>query len=274
MRGGMLKNCIEATAAVTLASLVMALIAIDAAQPNDKIVKIDAGMIEGAVSGDGLSFKGIPYAAPPLGASRRRAPQPRREVHMTSRLLRVTSFTIAIVASHPVVGRSQQQAASWLDQPKPASWNTPGLPIPVAPRIQRAVDPRCRDQARPPQLEEDTRVHNQGWDLIGAYQGGWQILVIRGTAGYDGMCRPRQYQDFVFVRGVFAGTLSPQAMDSRTDGALGWVFLQSDRRLTAEYARYAATDPLCCPSRTTTVVFDVATEAPILRPVSSSTSKR
>jgi hypothetical protein len=43
----------------------------------------------------------------------------------------------------------------WLDQPTPASWNTPGLPIPAAPRIEGAVDPRCGDLARPPQLEED-----------------------------------------------------------------------------------------------------------------------
>jgi LppP/LprE lipoprotein len=191
---------------------------------------------------------------------------------MKSRLVRVTSLTIAIVACQSEIGRSQVKVASWLDELKPASWNKPGLPIPAAPRIQGNVGPRCRDLARPPQLEEDNRLRDQGWDLVGAYQGGWQILVIRATASYDGMCRPRQYQDFVFVRGVFAGTLSPQAMDSRTDGALGRVFLQSNNRLTAEYARYAATDPLCCPSRTTSVVFDIATDGPVLRPVSASTS--
>jgi hypothetical protein len=194
---------------------------------------------------------------------------------MTSTLVRVTSLTIAIVvACYPGIGRSQVKVASWLDEPIPASWNKPGLPIPAAPRIQGNVDPRCRDLARPPQLEEDKRLRDQGWDLVGAYQAGWEILVIRGTAGHDGMCRPRQYQDFVFVRTVFAGTLSPQAMDSRTDGALGRVSLQSNSRLTAEYVRYAATDPLCCPSRTTNVVFDIAPDAPVLRPVSASTSKR
>jgi len=191
---------------------------------------------------------------------------------MTSRLVRATSLTIAIMACQSENGRSQVKLASWLDEPKPASWNKPGLPIPAAPRIQGNVDPRCRDLARPPQLEEDNRLRDQGWDLVGAYQGGWQILVIRGTASYDGMCRPRQYQDFVFVRGVFAGTLSPQAMDSRTDGALGRVSLQSNNRLTAEYERYFATDPLCCPSRKTSVVFDIANDASVLRPVSASTS--
>src|SRR4030095_9207326 len=142
------------------------------------------------------------------------------------------------------------------------------------PSVQGAIDRRCRELARQPELEEDKRLRGQGWDLIGAYQGGWQVLVIRGTAGYDGMCRPLQYQDFVFVRGVFAGTLSPRAMDSRADGALSRVWVQDDRRLTAQYARYAVTDPLCCPSMTTSVVFDVANDPPALRPVSASTSKR
>jgi heat shock protein HslJ len=86
------------------------------------------------------------------------------------------------------------------------------------------------------------------------------------------MCRPNQYQDFVFVRGVFAGTLSPQLMDSRTDGALSQVSLQSATRLTVVYARYASADPLCCPSRTTSVIFDIASDKPAVRPASASTS--
>jgi hypothetical protein len=181
-------------------------------------------------------------------------------------LVRAVSLTVATVACHPGVVRAQGKVAAWLDASKPASWNTPGLSVPAAPRIQGAVDPRCREQARPPQSDEDKRVRDQGWDLIGAYQGGWQMIVIRGTAGYDGMCRPLQFQDFVFVRGVFAGTLSPQPMDSRSDGALGRVFLQSKDQLTAEYERYAATDPLCCPSRTTRIVFEVAGDVPVVRP--------
>jgi heat shock protein HslJ len=192
---------------------------------------------------------------------------------MTSRLLRLTSLTIAMVATCPPFGSSQARIASWLDDPKPASWSTPGAPIPAAPKTQGAADPRCRETARPPQLAEDKRVRDRGWDLVGAYHGGWQVLVIRGTAGYDGMCRPWQYQDFVFVRGVFAGTLSPRAMDSRTDGALTGVFLRSGGQLAAEYVRYSGTDPLCCPSRTTSVAFELGGEPPVLRPLSASTSE-
>lgn len=190
------------------------------------------------------------------------------------RRARVASLAIVIAACGPVTGLSQVTVASWLDEPQPASWNTPRPPIPAAPPVQGVVDPRCRELARPPQAEEDKRLRDQGWDLVGAFHGGWEILVIRGTAGYDGMCRPRQFQDFVFVRGTFAGTLSPRAMDSRTDGALARVSLQSGQRLIAEYDRYAATDPLCCPSGTTSVVFDIASAGPALRPVSTSTSRR
>jgi len=182
------------------------------------------------------------------------------------------AMAVAMVFGHATVGWPQAKAGSWLDQAKPTAWSTTGPAIPGAPKVQGAADPRCREAARPPQLDEDKRVREQGWDLVGAFQGGWEMLVIRGTAGYDGMCRPRQYQDFVFVRGAFAGTLSPQPMDSRTDGALQRVTLQNAARLTVEYSRYAAKDAMCCPSRTTRVDFDIATDG-VLRPVSAATSK-
>ncbi len=111
-------------------------------------------------------------------------------------------------------------SASWLDAPKPASWNKPGLSSPTAPRLQEA-----------------SAFSSSGWNLVGAYQGGWQTRVIRATANYDGMCRPRVYQAFVFARGVFVDTPSPDTMDSRTDGALGQVFLQGENRVAAEYSR-------------------------------------
>ncbi len=114
-------------------------------------------------------------------------------------------------------------------------------------------------------------MRDRGWDLVGPSTDEWPIRVMRAAADYDGMCRPRRYQGFVFVRGIFAGTLSPHEMDSRTDGALGRVTIQSERKLTAEYARYTATDPLCCPSSTTRVVFELEKDPPVARPVSATT---
>jgi len=186
----------------------------------------------------------------------------------------ITCVTLAIVGGHAALGRTQGRLAAWLDEPQPRSWNAPRGVIPVAPTLQDAASPRCSDAKRPPESDEDRRIRDRGWQLVGPYQGGWQMLVIRGTAGYDGMCRPRNYQDFVFVRGVFAGTMSPQSMDSRADGALRQVWIQSATRLSAEYDRYAAADPLCCPSGKTTVVFEIEKDTTVLRPVSASTSRR
>jgi len=122
-----------------------------------------------------------------------------------------------------------------------------------------------------PASEEDRQLHAHGWDLIGAPTEGGQILVLGGAADYDGMCRPRQYQYFAFSHGVFAGTLSPSLMDSRSDGALNRVTIEGDRKLKARYARYAATDPLCCASRTTTVLFSIEKDPPVLRPLTATT---
>lgn len=145
------------------------------------------------------------------------------------------------------------------------------MPIPSAPKGQKNPDPRCRESVREPASEADQQVRARGWDLVGPTSEGGQLRVIVGTSDYDGMCRPRQYQEFVFARGIFAGTLSPQPMDSRTDGALGRVTIQNDGTVQAEYMRYGAADPLCCPSRITTVVFEIEKEPPVLKPVSAST---
>lgn len=191
---------------------------------------------------------------------------------MISKLVQVIALlAIAAGICFPEPGNAES-AASWLDTAKPGAWNKTGLPIPAAPPVQDSVDPRCRSLARPAETAEDRRLRNRGWDLVGAYHAGWHVVVILGSAGYDGMCRPWRYQGFVFVRGTFAGTLSPEPMYSRMDGALSEVALQNDSRLIVQYLRYTAHDPLCCPSRTTSVVFDISPKGPSVRPVSVSTS--
>lgn len=179
----------------------------------------------------------------------------------------------ALAWTAAIPGASHAQDA-WLDEAEPAGWNEAGKPVPDAPARVEHVDPRCPELARPPELEQDSQVVDTGWELVGAYQGGWDTLVIRGTANYGGMCRPWQYQAFVFVDGVFAGTLSPETMDSRTDGAIADVWIQDAERITAQYMRYTDEDPLCCPSRTTTVEFVIAQtdEGPVVRPTSMYTT--
>ena len=113
-----------------------------------------------------------------------------------------------------------------------------------------------------------------GWTLFGPAQLFAATTVVMAKANVDGMCRPLRYQAFVFVDGRFAGTLSPVPMDSRTDGALSIVRLFRANEMVAEFTRYAATDALCCPSRTSTVIYriDAAPRAPVVTPVSISTS--
>ena len=46
------------------------------AHADPTTVRIDSGLVRGAVADDVASFKGIPYAKPPIGPLRWRAPQP------------------------------------------------------------------------------------------------------------------------------------------------------------------------------------------------------
>ena len=65
MRDIVLKLLLSSTAAIMAAAPLLA-----------QQVRIDQGMLQGAQDGESTAFKGIPYAAPPLGPNRWRAPQP------------------------------------------------------------------------------------------------------------------------------------------------------------------------------------------------------
>jgi len=160
------------------------------------------------------------------------------------------------------------QQASWLDG-NLASWNTPGMAIPPAPTIEGNTDPRCAERERPAETAEDKALTAAGWHLFLPYQRGWGVTLISGLSAYDGMCRPLGYQSFVFVNGDLAGTIAPEPMNSRTDGAVSDVKLWFKNQLSAEFVRYTPDDPLCCPSSTTSVNYTIETTAngPVLNPV-------
>lgn len=159
-------------------------------------------------------------------------------------------------------------AGDWLDQGL-GNWNEPGMAIPEAPpRDPLALEnPRCADQERPVETPEDELLVARGWRLYAGYQAGWGVKVISALSGYDGMCRPWGYQQFVFVDGVFAGTTSPELMNSREDGASSDISLFHNR-LTGTFLRYTDKDPLCCPSATSFVEYSIVRldEGPVLRP--------
>jgi len=71
-KGAMLKSILPLAAVASAVLLATA----GQAAPSPTVVKIDAGQLQGAVSGGVLAFKGVPFAAAPVGALRWRAPQP------------------------------------------------------------------------------------------------------------------------------------------------------------------------------------------------------
>lgn len=190
-------------------------------------------------------------------------------------MTRARLLTALLLTSLLITPATATAQDSWLDAPL-AGWNTPGGALPVAPPADPMVNPRCADSARPPETDQDAAVAAAGWRLSGPYQGGWGIMLVLGAASFDGMCRPVQFNQFVFVDGQFAGTVSPTTMTSRLDGVGAIATLGSGTRLSASFARYAAEDPLCCPSGNSFVQYRIdRTEAgPVLVPLSATTQRR
>ena len=150
---------------------------------------------------------------------------------------------------------------SWIDGP-PVNWNRPGMPIPTAPPMDPAADPRCLDLRRRPETYEDKLVAAGGWALWGSYQAGWGMVSVKALSGFDGMCRPLGFQEFVFADGVFVGTISPVLMDSRTDGAGAVLAFTGPDSLAAVFRRYAPEDPLCCPSGMAALTYTIDRSGP------------
>jgi hypothetical protein len=147
-------------------------------------------------------------------------------------------------------------SAAWLDAP-PAPWNVAGAPLPTASSADAANLDRCAAQERAPVGPDESQVAAARWRLEQYWptQRGAGTVVVLGTSGYDGMCRPIGYNAFAFVDGRFAGTISPTLMYSRADGSLlETPTVAADGRVAAAFTRYAPQDPLCCPSRGRTAV--------------------
>jgi hypothetical protein len=151
---------------------------------------------------------------------------------------------------------------AWLDGPV-TTWNRPGMAIPQAPPRHSASQPQCFDSAVKPDSPTRQALVDAGWSLFKESNAtGVPFEILSGQANADGMCRPTDYQVFVFESGVFAGTLSPGLMDSRTDGALVETQIQSGDVFLASYQRYTPQDPLCCPSARSTATFTVDRSGP------------
>jgi hypothetical protein len=114
---------------------------------------------------------------------------------------------------------------------------------------------------RTPESPEEKAVALSGWRVTTFLNNEDGVTVVLGAAAVDGMCRPNQFQHFIFVNGTFAGTLSPRLMDSRSDGSLRELSFPGHDRIAAGFSRYADQDPLCCPSRTSEGMYEIQTVA-------------
>jgi hypothetical protein len=189
-------------------------------------------------------------------------------IELNRRVLSAVAATTLLLTLLPSAASAD---SLWLDSPNPSNWNNAGMPLPPAPPPTGDFDPRVIARNRYAESNEDLAVTAQGWQLYTAYQAGWSMKLVYGTSNYDGMGRPLGYQVFVFVDGVFAGTLSPTPMDSRSDGSLSQAFLNGDQ-LNARFVRYTPNDPLCCPSSTTLVSYRVSNDgaSPLVTPISTT----
>jgi hypothetical protein len=162
---------------------------------------------------------------------------------------------------------------SWMEPPL-VNWNRTADRVPQPPPFSDDTNlSRCQDTIRPPETLPDQALVGAGWTLFGPLQifGGTTLITAMRAA--DGMCRPLQYQAFVFVEGKLAGTLSPVLMNSRTDGSITAFRLLRNDSLEATVARYSTSDPLCCPSATATVQYriEATTSGPLVIPVDATT---
>jgi heat shock protein HslJ len=155
-----------------------------------------------------------------------------------------------------------QQALSadlWLDR-ELEKWNRPSAALPNLPEptsSHEEIPDNCSKQIREPEVAAERAVVKKGWKLYGPVQRSGTTRVFMAMSSVDGMCRPMGYHAFVYSEGRYAGTLSPVAMNARSDGAVTNIRVVNPTRITATFARYGSSDALCCPSRRSTVEYNI-----------------
>jgi heat shock protein HslJ len=180
------------------------------------------------------------------------------------------SFTI-LSSVIPVLAQQTSAQDSWLDRPL-VNWNKQSgtLPQPPQPSVaqgESADTNRCRQQVRQPASAAEKALVRSGWMPYGRVYNYDLTRIVMALSGFDGMCRPLGFQAFLYWKGSYAGTLSPVPMNSRMDGALTNIRLLSATNISSDFVRYKESDALCCPSRISTVVYNLRRDdIPILVP--------
>lgn len=172
------------------------------------------------------------------------------------------------------IGGHHARAQAGVPAPWNTPWNTPGGSVPLAPASSSTPPTYCAAAAatpRPPETDADAQVAAAGWWLNGGYLSGWGTTVVFAASGYGGMCQPDNNQEFVFIDGVFVGTLAPFTLGPEEGPPR--VYLSGPDSVSATFPVYATRDPLCCPSSMADVQYgiDGSSGAPVLTVLSVNT---
>ena len=132
------------------------------------------------------------------------------------------------------------------------------MALPHAPDVDQDEIPSiCKPLPHRTTTPEERAVTAAGWMMFKSTQDGRGVIAVGASADLDGMCRPNQYQDFVFVNGKFAGTLSPKLMDARSDGSSVEISYPAANKIQVKFNRYNERDALCCPSRNSEAAYEI-----------------
>jgi len=196
----------------------------------------------------------------------------------------VTRIALAVAGALLIgaAAHAQTPERSWLDGPL-SNWNRSGRAMPGAltnGETIAEISKRCTFLPIQRNTSGERTVADAGWLPFHMFDR--QIVqrdveIVGGLASADGMCRPVDFNIFVFVGGQLAGTLSPEQMASRTDGSIGGgIRLAEDDTIAAEFARYVETDALCCPSGRVTVRYRIDRKAtpPVVIPLGVQPTRR
>lgn len=165
-------------------------------------------------------------------------------------------LTILFTVFLGVVSASAQ--AAWLNAKTIKNWNVAGKPLPKAPKSEFAeINDNCKSMLRPASTAVDKMLKEAGWYLVSAVLTFGNTSALQVAAGFDGNCRPMDYNLFVFSNQAYLGSASPVLMQSREDGSLSDFQLWNDH-ISVTFTRYSTRDALCCPSRLSSVYFGIS----------------
>jgi hypothetical protein len=169
--------------------------------------------------------------------------------------------SLAIACLIAVVASSASAAGTWLDAPL-TSWNErAGIDGLFLSRSVPTFRERCdlkdlRTSAGQRAVSQSGRTAFLPFDRVGGLTHA-DIEIVGGMSDATEDCAPASFNFFVFVAGVYAGTLSPVDMTTGKDGVIGIVRFPPGDVITAEFVRYGVTDTECCPSGRVRVTYKV-----------------